>query len=163
MRDTGLPPNYLEIELTKILAMEDVEKSTITLNAFSIPGISVAIDDFGIGYSSLAYLNRFPADFLKIDQSFVHDLGISHDNEVIAKTVIVMAHNLQLRVVGEGVETREQLDFPRQHGCEEMQGYFLSLPLPADEFFAFIHSAKTFNLTTALEITPDDLVPGFVT
>ena len=74
-----------------------------------------------------------------------------------------MAHNLQLRVVGEGVETREQLDFLRQHGCEEMQGYFLSLPLPADEFSAFIHSAKTFNLATTLEITPDDLVPGFVT
>ncbi len=160
--DTGLPPNYLELELTESLAMEDVQKSVITLNALGMMGISVAIDDFGTGYSSLAYLNRFPVDFLKIDKSFVHDLGSSHDNEVIAKTVIAMAHNLQLQVVGEGVETRARLDFLRQHGCEEMQGYFLSLPLPADKFSAFIQAAKISNLATASSIIPDDLLPEFV-
>ena len=101
-------------------------------------------------------------DFLKIDKSFVHNLGSSHDNEVIAKTVIAMAHNLQLQVVGEGVETREQLDFLRQHGCEEIQGYFLSLPLPADEFSAFIQATKIPNLATASSIMPDDLLPEFV-
>ena len=162
LRDTGLPSNYLELELTESIAMEDVKKSTITLQALSMLGISIAIDDFGTGYSSLAYLNRFLVDFLKIDRSFVCHLGSSHDNAVIAKTVIAMAHNLQLQVVAEGVETREQFDFLRQHGCEEMQGYLLSLPLSADEFSAFIHFVKTSNPTTTSSITSDDLMSGFI-
>ena len=142
--------------------MEDVKKSTTTLQALSMLGISIAIDDFGTGYSSLAYLNRFPVDFLKIDRSFVCHLGSSHDNAVIAKTVIAMAHNLQLQVVAEGVETREQFDLLRHHGCEEMQGYLLSLPLSADEFSAFMHSAKILNLTVASALRPDDILPGFI-
>ena len=122
--------------------MEDVKQTVITLNALSAMGVSIAIDDFGTGYSSLAYLKRFPVDFLKIDQSFVRDIGGGGDSAAIAKTIIAMAHNLQLQVVGEGVETAEQFDFLRQHGCEEVQGYLLSRPLPAEEFATFINTGK---------------------
>ena len=142
LRATGLSPSYLEVELTEGLAMEDVKQTVITLNALSAMGVSIAIDDFGTGYSSLAYLKRFPVDFLKIDQSFVRDIGGGGDSAAIAKTIIAMAHNLQLQVVGEGVETAEQFDFLRQHGCEEVQGYLLSRPLPAEEFAIFVNTGK---------------------
>lgn len=142
LEETGLSPEYLEVELTESLAMEDVKQTIVTLSALNALGVSIAIDDFGTGYSSLSYLKRFPIDFLKIDRSFVHDIGSSGDSAVIAKTIIAMAHNLQLEVVGEGVETAEQLDFLRRHECEEVQGYFFSRPLPAEEFAIFIKSRE---------------------
>lgn len=141
LQDTGLNPIYLEVELTEGLAMENVKQTVITLNALNDLGVSIAIDDFGTGYSSLSYLKRFPVDFLKIDQSFVRDIG-SNDSAAIARTIIAMAHNLQLEVVGEGVETVEQLDFLRRHDCEEVQGYFFSRPLPAEEFITFISTGS---------------------
>lgn len=142
LEETGLSPKYLEVELTESLAMEDVKQTIVTLNALNALGVSIAIDDFGTGYSSLSYLKRFPVDFLKIDRSFVRDIGTSSDSSVIAKTIIAMAHNLQLEVVGEGVETAEQLDFLRRHECEEVQGYLFSRPLPAEEFALFIKSRE---------------------
>jgi EAL domain-containing protein (putative c-di-GMP-specific phosphodiesterase class I) len=102
--------------------------------------LRISIDDFGTGYSSLSYLKRFPIDVLKIDQSFVRDIPGDADDAAIASTIITMAHSLGLKVVAEGVETREQLNFMREHGCDSMQGYFLSKPLPVEQFESFLNS-----------------------
>ena len=143
LRETGLSSYCLEVELTEGLAMEDVKQTVITLNALSAMGVSVAIDDFGTGYSSLAYLQRFPIDFLKIDQSFVRDIDTSADSAAIIRAIISMAHNLQLKVVGEGVETKQQFEFLAGLECEEVQGYYFSRPLPAEEFAVFLNIGKT--------------------
>lgn len=150
LRETGLSSSCLEVELTEGLAMEDVKKTVITLNALSEMGVSIAIDDFGTGYSSLAYLQRFPIDFLKIDQSFVRDIGTSADSAAIIRTIIAMAHNLQLKVVGEGVETEQQFDFLAGYECEEVQGYYFSRPLPAEEFSVFLNIGKTHSKSLPL-------------
>lgn len=146
LRETGLSPNCLEVELTEGLAMDDVKQTVITLNALNAMGVSIAIDDFGTGYSSLAYLQRFPIDFLKIDQSFVHDLVINSDSSAIVRAIIAMAHNLQLKVVGEGVETAQQFDFLVENKCEEVQGYYFSRPLPAVEFASFLNIGESHHL-----------------
>lgn len=150
LRETGLSSSCLEVELTEGLAMEDVKKTVITLNALSEMGVSIAIDDFGTGYSSLAYLQRFPIDFLKIDQSFVRDIGTSADSAAIIRTIIAMAHNLQLKVVGEGVETEQQFDFLAEYECEEVQGYYFSRPLSAEEFSVFLNIGKTHSKSLPL-------------
>lgn len=142
LRDTGLDAGHLELELTESLAMHDVRQTIVTLNALNDLGVSIAIDDFGTGYSSLAYLKRFPVDYLKIDKSFVHDIGTSEDGAVIARTVISMGRSLQLHVVGEGVETEEQLEFLRRHGCEEAQGFLFARPMPADELLPFVVASR---------------------
>ena len=127
--ETGLEPRFLEVELTEGTLMEDTEISTVVLAELKAMGINIALDDFGTGYSSMSYLKRFPIDTLKIDKSFVQDTTIDNDSAAIVKAIIALAQNLRLRVVAEGVETKEQLNFLREHGCDEVQGYYFSAPL----------------------------------
>ncbi|MDQ2697038.1 MAG: EAL domain-containing protein [Pseudomonadota bacterium] len=134
LRETGLEPRYLELELTESTVMQNVEEAIATLRELKALGLHLSLDDFGTGYSSLACLKRFPLDSLKIDRSFVRHIATDPDDAAIAVTVIAMAHAMKLRVVAEGVETQEQLDFLRAHGCDEVQGFYLSRPLPAGEF-----------------------------
>ena len=132
--EAELPPDGLELEITESMVMQNPERAVTTLARLRELGISVSIDDFGTGYSSLGYLKRFPIDNVKIDRSFIKDLPHDTDDAAITRAVIAMAHSLRIRVVAEGVETREQLEFLRTHECDECQGYFLSRPLPASEF-----------------------------
>jgi diguanylate cyclase (GGDEF)-like protein/PAS domain S-box-containing protein len=134
LADTGLAPECLEIELTESLFMSDVTPAVELLHRMKSLGVNLSIDDFGTGYSSLSYLSRFPIDVLKIDRSFVADITHDANDAAIVTSIIALAHNLKLSVIAEGVETREQLDYLRSHGCDEMQGYYFSRPLPAAEF-----------------------------
>jgi EAL domain-containing protein (putative c-di-GMP-specific phosphodiesterase class I) len=136
LQDTGLEARHLEIELTESLVMTDVEHAIDVLQQLKRLGVKLSIDDFGTGYSSLAYLKRFPIDVLKIDQSFVRDVTVDPNDAAITVSIISLGHNLKLKVIAEGVETRQQLAYLRLHGCDEVQGYLFSHPLPADEFEA---------------------------
>lgn len=140
LAENGMRPEFLELELTEGMLMHDVENTARTLHAFKQMGVRLSIDDFGTGYSSLSYLKRFPLDTLKIDRSFVTDLGAGSDDGEIARAVIAMAHALGLEVVAEGVENQRQLDFMRDFKCDYVQGYFFSRPLPAEECAKFIKS-----------------------
>lgn len=134
LHDTGLDPACLEIELTESLFMSDVTPAVELLHRMKALGVNLSIDDFGTGYSSFSYLSRFPIDVLKIDRSFVADITHDANDAAIVTSIIALAHNLKLAVIAEGVETREQLDYLRSHGCDEMQGYYFSKPLPVKEF-----------------------------
>jgi diguanylate cyclase (GGDEF)-like protein/PAS domain S-box-containing protein len=131
LRDTGLDPAYLELELTENMVMHDGEQMIETLCAIKQLGVHIAVDDFGTGYSSLSYLKRFPVDRLKIDGSFVRDIAADTDDAAIVRTIIALGHNLGLKVLAEGVETEAQLAFLKSNGCDEMQGYHFSKPVSA--------------------------------
>jgi diguanylate cyclase (GGDEF)-like protein/PAS domain S-box-containing protein len=140
LADTGIPAGQLELELTESVIMGNAEQTGATLQAFRELGVGLAIDDFGTGYSSLAYLKRLPITALKIDKEFIDDLTLDPDDEAITSTVIAMAHSLGLNVVAEGVETLAQMQFLREHGCDEVQGYWLARPLPPDACLRFLHA-----------------------
>jgi diguanylate cyclase (GGDEF)-like protein/PAS domain S-box-containing protein len=131
LEESGLEARYLELELTESLIMQNVQRAVETMHRLEKLGVHLAIDDFGTGYSSLSSLKRFPVGRLKIDRSFVQDLPGNGDDAAIARAIISLAHTLQLRVIAEGVETREQVDFLREAGCDEIQGYYLSRPIDA--------------------------------
>jgi len=134
LNDTGLDASHLELELTETVLMQHAESTTSVLNVLKSIGVRLAVDDFGTGYSSLSYLKQFPIDCLKIDQSFIHDITSCTDDAPIVRAVITMAKSLKQSVVGEGVETKEQMAFLRAHGCDEAQGYYFSMPVIADRF-----------------------------
>jgi diguanylate cyclase (GGDEF)-like protein/PAS domain S-box-containing protein len=136
--ETGMPASLLEVEITETSAMQNAEVTIATLRELKELGVRVAIDDFGVGHSSLGYLKRLPIDTLKIDQSFVRDITTDPDDAAIATAVIALAHTLKLTVVAEGVETPEQLAFLRDRHCDRMQGHLLSVPLPAPKCLAFL-------------------------
>ncbi len=133
---TGLPPERLTLEITESALMKDAASALGVLSALKEIGVLLAIDDFGTGYSSLSYLQHFPLDLLKVDRSFVADLGVSAEAGEIVAAVINLAHALDLRVVAEGVETIEQLGLLRSFGCDLAQGFLFSRPLPASEIVA---------------------------
>ncbi|RRV09605.1 EAL domain-containing protein [Pseudomonas sp. v388] len=130
--ETGLAPQYLELELTESQLLDSVEHIIATFLQLHELGVKLAIDDFGTGYSSLSYLKRFPVDYVKIDQAFIRGLGEGTEDAAIIQAIISMAHSLGLEVVAEGVENQDQLAFLRAHGCDEVQGYLISRPVEAD-------------------------------
>jgi diguanylate cyclase (GGDEF)-like protein/PAS domain S-box-containing protein len=141
LHDTGLRPEYVEVEVTESMLMDDMETTLATLHKLKDMGLRLAIDDFGTGYSSLAYLKRFPLDALKIDRSFVKDTPGAADDAAITSAIIAMAHSLKLEVVAEGVETVAQLEFLRERGCEYAQGYLISRPVQSQDFVALLSGA----------------------
>ena len=130
--EAGLEPRNLEVEITESIAMEGAEIVVANLNQLRAMGVGIAIDDFGTGYSSLSYLKRYPITSLKIDRSFVSDLATNPADAGIVRAIVEMAHGSKLTVIGEGVETKEQFLCLQQYGCDEMQGYWVSRPLPAE-------------------------------
>jgi diguanylate cyclase (GGDEF)-like protein len=142
LRETGLDPCFLELEITESLVMQDVESASALLGELKGLGAQLSMDDFGTGYSSLSLLKRFPFDKLKIDISFVREITTDPDSAAIARTIIAMAHNLNLRVIAEGVETEGQLAYLRAHGCDEMQGFYFSRPVPAGDFEALLRENR---------------------
>ncbi|NGZ83935.1 bifunctional diguanylate cyclase/phosphodiesterase [Duganella aceris] len=144
LRETGLPPSCLEIELTEGLFMNDVALAVELLHKLKALGLALSIDDFGTGYSSFSYLRRFPIDVLKIDRSFISDIG-EGDEAAIVVSIIALAHNLKLRVIAEGVETAAQLDYLRRNGCDEIQGYYFSPPVPPIEFERMLIDGKSLQ------------------
>ncbi|MEO7557765.1 MAG: EAL domain-containing protein [Gammaproteobacteria bacterium] len=138
LADTGLDAHYLDLEITEELLMENTETSMATCAELRSLGVHIAIDDFGAGYSSLSYLKNFSFDCLKIDQSFIQNIPRNTQDAAIITAIITLAHNLHLRVVAEGVETQEQMAFLHDQGCEGIQGFVFSKPLPADELTALL-------------------------
>lgn len=141
--ETGLDPGYLMIEITESTIIERLDDTLLTLEAFRDMGIGVSIDDFGTGYSSLNYLHRFPLDELKIDGSFISNLS-SPENRKVVNAIITLAKGLNFKVVAEGVETGEQLEFLRSNNCDEIQGYYFSKPLSAEDFHALLKKDPLF-------------------
>lgn len=138
--ETGLDTRHLELELTESAVMHDSRETGDMLQRLNAIGVSLAIDDFGTGYSSLSYLKRFQIDRLKIDRTFVQDVTVDSDDAAITTAIISLARSLRVRTLAEGVETREQCQFLRQCGCDEVQGYYFSRPLPAEEFEALLRN-----------------------
>lgn len=135
---SGLPAQYLELEITEGILMRDTDLAVAALHRMSAAGISIAIDDFGTGYSSMAYLKRFPVSKVKIDRAFVSEVTRDRGDAAIVSAVISLAHGLGLKVSAEGVETIEQMWHLCRHGCDEIQGYYFGWPMPADQFAAYL-------------------------
>jgi len=147
LEKTGLPAHLLELELTENHLLDNAESIIEEFTRMRKLGVRLAIDDFGTGFSSLNYLKVFPADTIKIDQTFIKGVATNNVDAQITKAVISMAHNLNINVVAEGIETREQLDFLNGSGCDEVQGYFISRPIPAEEMFKLLQNFCYKNLT----------------
>ncbi|MGB9105882.1 MAG: EAL domain-containing protein [Terriglobales bacterium] len=150
LKETGLAPQYLELEITESLILSNADVTVAVFRKLSEMEVKLSIDDFGTGYSSLSYLKHFPIYKLKIDRSFVRDLAVDPDDAAITGTIISMAKNLGMKVIAEGVEQEEQVAFLRSHDCDEAQGFFFSEPVLADDLaglrakFLVNHDASVF-------------------
>jgi diguanylate cyclase (GGDEF)-like protein/PAS domain S-box-containing protein len=144
LRENSIDSDLLELEMTESSLMTHAKKTTGILQRLKLLGIQISIDDFGTGYSSLAYVRRFPIDVLKIDRSFIAEITTNSADAAITTAIIEMAHSLDVKVVAEGVETVEQLDFLRERGCDEIQGYYFARPLPANEIAKLLLSGNRF-------------------
>jgi EAL domain-containing protein (putative c-di-GMP-specific phosphodiesterase class I) len=140
---SGLDPHYLELELTESMVMQNIEEVVDILSQINDMGIQLSLDDFGTGFSSLAYLKRFPIDRLKIDQSFVRNCDSDPDDMIISQTIIALAHGLKIKVIAEGVETAEQLDFLRKNNCDEAQGFYTGKPMAIADVRRLLLEQKT--------------------
>lgn len=152
--ETGLPPNLLEIEITESMLLHGTAEIVDGLRSLREAGVRISIDDFGMGYSSLVYLKKFPLDSLKIDQTFVRDINSDPDDAIIVETIIGLARNLRKRVIAEGVETQAQLDFLRKAGCDEYQGYLFSPSLSAERFEILLRAEISVPVESGPRTTP---------
>jgi EAL domain-containing protein (putative c-di-GMP-specific phosphodiesterase class I) len=142
LKETKIPPENLVLELTETAVMQNPEVAISTLSKINAAGVKLAVDDFGTGYSSLNYLKQLPISKLKIDRSFVKDIGVDANGEAIVKAILALAHSLNLEVVAEGVEDQSQANFLRGHDCEVLQGYFFSKPASVDEVSELLRQEK---------------------
>ncbi|HEV7856491.1 MAG TPA: bifunctional diguanylate cyclase/phosphodiesterase, partial [Herminiimonas sp.] len=143
IESTGIDPVYLELEVTESMVMHNVDEVVKILKDINDMGIQLSLDDFGTGFSSLAYLKRFPIDRLKIDQSFIRHCDSDPDDAIISQTIIALAHGLKIKVIAEGIETAENLEFLKENNCDEGQGYFISRPLAYDDLRALLIAKNT--------------------
>ena len=142
LRDARLDSNFLEVEISESALMSDPEESVNILKRLSELGVLVSVDDFGTGYSSMSYLQRFPIDKLKIDRTFINEVTSSNDDASIVSAIVSLGHTLKLKVIAEGVETPEQLEFLQMLGCDQYQGYHYSAAMPANEFADLIRGGN---------------------
>ncbi len=149
LSETGTPAARIVLEVTETVMMQEIKKAATILDELRHLGLQIAVDDFGTGYSSLAYLKRLPINSIKIDRSFVRDVTIDTDDAAITKTIIAMGHNLGLNVVAEGVETNEQMDFLRESGCDEVQGFLIATPQPPSEIVHHIRRLSAIEQTNS--------------
>jgi len=134
LENSGMKPELLELELTESMVIQNADRAGRVLAELKKMGARLAIDDFGVGYSSLTHLKRFPIDTLKVDRSFIRDLPQDPEDKAITEAIIAMGKSLNLTVVAEGVETIEQQNFLKEHDCDEMQGYYFSKPIASEKF-----------------------------
>lgn len=153
LHKTGLPYKYLDLEITETVGIEDTLDAIAKLNSLRKSGIKISIDDFGTGYSSLSYLTKFPIDTLKIDKSFIQNMNNDPNSKTIVSSIIAVGKNLNLDVIAEGVETKEQLEFLKSQDCIQIQGYLFSKPVPADEFEKLLNNAKSHNTWCSAQLT----------
>jgi EAL domain-containing protein (putative c-di-GMP-specific phosphodiesterase class I) len=144
--ESNLDTQFLELELTEQILVENVQANIQKLNLIKKLGIQISLDDFGTGYSSLGYLHQFPFDILKIDRCFITNIDKNPKNAVITKSIIEMAHQLDLKVIAEGIETEAELNFLVEHQCDEVQGYIFARPLPKEEFEKLLFSKQSFPI-----------------
>ncbi len=138
LKETGVDPKSITLEITESLFMEDEDNALTILREFRDMGINLSLDDFGTGYSSVSYLKRLPVNILKIDRSFIVDIGKDRESRGLVEAIIAMAHSQNMKVIAEGAETEEQVEFLRSRQCDEVQGFYFSQPLPAEEFAAYM-------------------------
>ena len=154
LAEFDLPAAALELEITEGLYVEKSEQVSTNLRELAALGVALAIDDFGTGYSSLSYLSRFPASVLKLDRSFIVNVPDHRGESELVKSIIGMARQIDKHVIVEGIETAEQLEFLRHSGCHQIQGYYISRPLPADELAVFVRRyAAAAAINTAVPTT----------
>jgi EAL domain-containing protein (putative c-di-GMP-specific phosphodiesterase class I)/CheY-like chemotaxis protein len=151
LNEFGLPSSALGLEITESTVIDNIDDAVIKLNALKAIGIVLSLDDFGTGHSSLSRLRELPIDHLKIDQSFVRNLTTVPDDAAICRSIIDLAHNLRLTVIAEGVETAGQANLLRQHRCDEIQGYYFSRPVPAEEMMAMLARGSSVDLPELCE------------
>ena len=143
LNETGLPPEHLCLEITESVLLADTQAAGETLKGLKDIGVTIAMDDFGTGFSSLNYLRRFPVDIVKIDREFVRSITTNASDEALVETIIYMAHRLGLKVVAEGVETEEQLALLHRYACDAIQGYVFAPAIPPDQLLARIQSQQS--------------------
>jgi diguanylate cyclase len=144
INDFQINPEFIEIEITESSMMENPEDAISKMKLLHNKGIQFSIDDFGTGYSSLSYIKKFPINKIKIDQSFIKDVLTDLDNKEITKAIIAMSHNLELKVLAEGVETKEQMNFLKDLNCDEMQGYYFSRPINSESFSKLLSGNQNY-------------------
>lgn len=145
LEETGLEPRFLELELTESIFLKNLERTVKALKVLRKMGVNISIDDFGTGYSSLSYLKYFPISKLKIVEPFISSVSFSTTDEVIARAIIAMAHTLNMKVIAEGVEKKEQMKIIRSLKCDELQGNIFSLPLPPEKIGNLLKKEKKFQ------------------